>query len=657
MSPHPFSFRASEYGNLARLLAVFCLMASPSAVALQATGYTAEKNDRFSSGFPNTPVENGSSNFVGSGFDWSGVAWSTTTLTTYYKGLGTLSPVHFLTAQHYEYGNELTQGIRVLGNDGQVHTSSTSTITNLGQGLLLTNYSITNYDIAIGTLATPVAPAGKMARLAVLDLHNTSGADTFSNYTDLPIFLYGRGGSATGSLRVAASSINLVAAFNSDPKQVAIRTSRTDVQLQGGDSASPALHGWTNPGGGKELTILGTNSAIDSNYNYISFLGSTAAMAAANGVMNADGFALRVVGNPTNTWVGSSSTSINNAGAWGLGGPGPPQSAPSDRFVNFKGSTAGNNRVVTVDSSHNLRGLYFLPTESQNLGFSIQGGSTLTVGRGGVTNYDASRQTFTAALALGAPQMWNGGEGGITATNIANNGHLLEITTQGVSRIDGAVSGSGGLALSGGTLELNGSNSHTGTTWAHEGTLVVNGNTAAGSTVRIAGPATLGGIGTVGGPALISGSVAPGNGIGTIAFGDNLTFNTGSILSWELTASESGRGTNYDAINIAGTLDGSGGVFRAVLTTGTFGDPFWTTTRNWTDVFADSSGNTPVAFSSLFSSMEYWQNGSNVTAGISQYGGFSISGSTLTWTAIPEPATSLAGLLLAAGLLRRRRVK
>jgi hypothetical protein len=36
-------------------------------------------------------------------------------------------------------------------------------------------------------------------------------------------------------------------------------------------------------------------------------------------------------------------------------------------------------------------------------------------------------------------------------------------------------------------------------------------------------------------------------------------------------------------------------------------------------------------------------------------GSFSLSGTTLTWSAVPEPTSALAGLLLGAGLLRRRR--
>jgi hypothetical protein len=43
---------------------------------------------------------------------------------------------------------------------------------------------------------------------------------------------------------------------------------------------------------------------------------------------------------------------------------------------------------------------------------------------------------------------------------------------------------------------------------------------------------------------------------------------------------------------------------------------------------------------------------------VSSYGSFSISETTLSWTPIPEPTTlGLIGVLLAAGVLRRRRCK
>jgi autotransporter-associated beta strand protein len=236
---------------------------------------------------------------------------------------------------------------------------------------------------------------------------------------------------------------------------------------------------------------------------------------------------LRVVGNSSNTWVGSSSTSITDKGAWGIG-PGPQQ-APSDRYVTFNGATAGNNRSVNVDSAANLRGLYFRSTTNSSLGFTFSGNNTLTIGRGGLVNYDISRQTFTANLTLGDHQYWDGGTGGITLSNLNSNGKLLEITGAGTNRITGNMSGTGGLAVSGGRLEVTASNSYTGATWVHGGRLVVNGRIDTSSGVNVGTYGSLGGSGRV---AAISGagSIDPGNSPGILTApsvdpADGLDFN------------------------------------------------------------------------------------------------------------------------------------
>lgn len=483
------------------------------ALALDVTGYSATVNDRFTGGFPTNPTPNADPSFVGAAYDWSGVGWSTTTYAaSSYKGLALLSPRHFLTAQHYENGGLLTQAVAIRTSNGTIVSQTNSGIQNLGYGAIVTNGGVTAHDLALGTLAAPIAQPTNVARYGVLDLFPTSASTSYSVYNGLSLLAYGRGAATNDSPRVAAAVVNQAGVLSSgtvaDPTQPVILTLRSgtpSVQLVEGDSGSPLLSGWTNPNAGKELTVLGVNSGVSGNYNIMSLLASPGAMGNATDAMAASGYALRVVGPTTATWVGNTSTSIGARQAWGISAPG---TAPSDAYVLFNGTTA-SSRSVTVDSARTLRGLYFKATESGTLGFTFAGANTLTIGRGGLTNYDTSRQTFSNTVVLGDSQYWDVGPGGVTANAINTNGWLLEIAGSGTARITGAVSGTGGIALSGQRLELTGSSSYTGGTWVHSGVLAVDGNIAASSGVVIDAGAALGGSGRVG---AISGSGAVGPG-------------------------------------------------------------------------------------------------------------------------------------------------
>lgn len=487
---------------------------SPSGSAVTITGYSSAENDRFSSGFPLDPVDNNGASFVGAPYDWSGVGWSTTTYaSSSYKGFGLLSPMHFLTAQHYEYETEMTQGVRIKGSDDVVRNATVSSITNTGYGLRVTSLSgITDYDIAVGTLDTSLSDSSTIFRNGVLDLNPDSNTDSTTPYSGLSLLLYGRSSTTNGSPRIGITTPDLIAAFNGDSKQDAIRTTRDDVQLQGGDSGSPTMHGWTNPNGGSEITLLGLNSAIDTTngYNYLSFLATAGAMAATNSIMTPEGYALKVVGDPSGSWVGGNGPNAANLSRgqnW--------NGTFSDQFVEFNADTT-SLESITVDANTNLRGLYFIATAVTGDGFTFSGGNILTVGRGGVTNYDADTQVVTADLALGDHQYWKSGGGGVSLQNLNTNGHLLEVAGSGTVSIGGEVSGLGGLAVSGnGRVELSGANTYTGKTWVHDGDLVVNGSIASSNGLTLGAGGVVSGSGTV--SALSgSGSVSPGNSPGIL---------------------------------------------------------------------------------------------------------------------------------------------
>jgi hypothetical protein len=195
------------------------------------------------------------------------------------------------------------------------------------------------------------------------------------------------------------------------------------------------------------------------------------------------------------------------------------------------------------------------------------------------------------------------------------------------------------------------------------GILSVNGSIT--SDVTVQSGASLQGSGTIDGNTTIQsgGTLAAGNSPGILNNTGDLTFTTGSIFEWDLDLSqapvETNRGVACDGVNVGGTLCGTDVIFKIVLTgTQDFTDSFWGvagTTRTWTNIFTGSDGSTPIAnWASIFGGgFQYSYNGETIAP---VQGFFTVSGNSLSWTAVPEPSNAVVGLLVAAGLLRRRRL-
>lgn len=285
--------------------------------------------------------------------------------------------------------------------------------------------------------------------------------------------------------------------------------------------------------------------------------------------------------------------------------------------------------------------------------------------------------TSFTTISAGTLQLGNGGAtGSLTSTgtgDIQNDGTLAINRNNGIT-LQHIVKGSGAIHQIGtGTTTLTAANTYTGTTTVSGGTLVINGNqSGATGALNANASTTLKGSGTIGGAVTISGSSglgnqathAPGNSVGTQTVGNDFTYGQHSIFEWELASNTTtGRGTNFDAVNITGAGSdltihedlGIGTVFRIVLGTDFDGmNAFWLENRSW-DVFNITGTN-----STQFRNFELFNASAPITpVDYATYGtfsyGFADGTGSLHWTAVPEPSTSMIGLVISAGLLRRRR--
>lgn len=481
--------------------------------------YNPAVNDRFSSGFPTNGISNTNPTFAGAGHDWSGVGWS---ISNPIYGFALLTPRHYAASQHVGFERALGSAgaIGFLGSNGVISVAAATNefgeyaggVTGSGAvvgGNFVPEFGTVvsrQFDTAVGLLATAPPRAAALPRYAILDLNPVSGTDPM-RYRGLQVFTYGRNNTnGNSSPQVASTTISEASAgLSISSGGTYFTTGRTNAaQVVGGSSGSPAFHGWTNPNGARELALLGVNSMISpGETNIMSFFGTSAAISALNGITTQLGYAVRVVGNPTASWVGGPAEGGSNlfqAMNWSS------NSLP-DTFSLFDAASAAQ-RAIMVNTNGGFRGIYFRTTPGDN-GFLFSGPNILAIGRGGIVNYDDSRQNFTAPLRVFENQVWDSGLGGLTLLSLEIgspaivNGQLkllpclLEVSGIDSTIVNGTVSGPGSLSVSSGDLVLNGSNSYTGTTWVNGGRLILNGSVASKNAIVNGGTLLLSGAGTM----------------------------------------------------------------------------------------------------------------------------------------------------------------
>jgi autotransporter-associated beta strand protein len=248
---------------------------------------------------------------------------------------------------------------------------------------------------------------------------------------------------------------------------------------------------------------------------------------------------------------------------------------------------------------------------------------------------------------------------GIVSSWVANAGTsegTLEISpATGTHTFNGSLTNGNGsprpLAIikSGNGTQVFGTNSvgsYTGNTTVSEGTLIINGDfsTATGN-VHVASGAILGGNGTLGGTTSVTGSLRPGNSLGILTITNSFTWNSGDDWVFELGAANSS-----DRLILTGSngefLKGSGSTFEfdfaGSTTTGNFTLVDWSSTSNL--------GGGALGTSFQLSDFTYTGLGGGNT------GTFSLSGSQLNFTVVPEPATwALLTTCLTVTMVFRKR--
>ncbi len=540
------------------------------------------------------------------------------------------------------------RGFAKLGeNTLTLGTSNTYTGATTLQGGTLNVASLANagMDSSIGNFASPGA-AGLLLRGGVF------------NYTGTGTVTTDRGFTATGqsnTIQVGANT-NLTLGDSSVTTTGAAQT----IAFSHGTGSSITISKVTIPNHNLNFTMTSA-SAVTLNDVQV------------NSTANAFDIAVRTGTNPVTIGNVVQTTPINNGVHWlssiNLTGSISGISTGANSSLVLGGASVTLTGTSSFDAIIQIQqsGIYAF-NSIKNVGTSnsssLGAPSTAakgTIAFGNLTNTPTLRYTGTGDTTdrvlnlrgtTGTVTLEQAGAGllkftsNMTATGGGSKTLTLSGSTSGIGELAGAIvnnstTNTTALTKTGtGTWILSGTNSYTGATNVNGGTLRINGSTHSSSTFTVAAAGTLAGAGTIGGTVAVSGNIAPSNGtaaIGTLNTGAT-TWNGGSnLFQFDLSNSS----TSSDKLAITGNFTkGTGSTFKfdflgaAPTASRTYDLITWTGTTGFT------TGD--FSFTGL---------GGHFTSGA----GFTITGNTLQFTAVPEASNLLVGGLIGLGLLARRR--
>jgi hypothetical protein len=252
------------------------------------------------------------------------------------------------------------------------------------------------------------------------------------------------------------------------------------------------------------------------------------------------------------------------------------------------------------------------------------------------------------------PQKWTNGPGGFPGNN-QNNPDIVQVGSGSVTVSQAITHNNLTVQLSGGSLVLN-ANFQPGKAIQVSGGILDVTASQSNAAVNATG-GTITGTGMVGGNGAVtfgsSSTHAPGGVgvVGTQPIGQNSVYNTGSIFTWDISGA-----TAFDQVSQTSAQVNGGAVVVNVLAGINFSDTFWNTNRAF-QVANFQNGGWFTSLSLLGATM-----GGNFVLGNPDNNN-QVTKNYIYWdtnapdsfSAVPEVGNALAGLLLGAGLLRRRR--
>jgi len=359
---------------------------------------------------------------------------------------------------------------------------------------------------------------------------------------------------------------------------------------------------------------------------------------------------------------------ISNGSAWTKSGLGTMliSGASTNTFTNTFSINQGavriekNSALGTTDAGTTVAsGAALQLANDISIGLEALGISGTGVSNDGALRNVSGTNSYAGAITLAAAARINSDAGSLSLSgSISNGGNLLTVGGAGDTTISGAISGgAGGLTKDGnGTLIVTGENSYSGITSIDGGTLRVNGNHTGTGAFNVASGAILGGTGSIAAAVNVTGILAPGASIQSLATGA-LSMANGSSLEVEI---QDTTGAGADLLAITGNLNLSGIVALDLVKLGSY---TWAlddkiTLASYTGVWNNGlftfDGNSVADDSSFTFDGQLWSFNYNDDTKGTNYDAEAV-GSFVTMTAIPEPRAALLGGLGMLALLRRRR--